>query len=248
MSVPGIAFFDVDRTLLAVNSATLWVKRELRAGKITRSQALRAGMWVGAYSLGFARMDDVIRSAVAQLKGQRERDIIDRTLAFWEEEVVQTLRPSARAAVRKHRAEGDLIFLLTSSSNYLSAPLSDELKTDGFLANRFVVENGVFTGDIVEPLCYGQGKLQHAVAVAEKLRISLSDCAFYTDSIADVSVLAAVGRPVVVDPDPRLLRLAHKRRWPVLRWESRAEMRNAAAATGASRAPPTAIPPAPPPP
>ena len=217
-SVTAIAFFDVDKTLLAVNSATLWVRRELKNRNITRWQAARASFWVGLYGLGLIQADDVIRVAIKSLRGKAERDVIDRTLEFWHAEVASTIRPGARDAVKRHKDAGDLCFLLTSSSNYLSAPIADALALDGFLANRFVVEGGVFTGDPIEPVCYGAGKVAHAMGIAAKLNVDLAACAFYTDSVSDLPMLEAVGRPVVVAPDPRLRRIAKKRAWPVEDW------------------------------
>jgi HAD superfamily hydrolase (TIGR01490 family) len=214
----AIAFFDVDKTLLAVNSATLWIKREVRLGHLSKSAALRAGFWVGLYGLGFAKMEDVLGDAVSSLAGKSEREVILRTLAFWREEVRTTIRPGARAAVAEHKAKGDLVFLLTSSSNYLSAPISDELQLDGFLANRFIVEDGVFTGGFYEPLCFAHGKVAHARVAAEKLHIDLAECAFYTDSFSDLPMMDAVGAPYAVHPDPRLARLARARGWPILDW------------------------------
>lgn len=240
--MPGIAFFDVDKTLLAVNSASLWVRRELRLGNISRLQALRASFWVGMYGLGLIHADDVLRVAVRALRGMREREVIDRTLLFWDEEVKATLRPGAREAIRRHRAAGDLVFLLTSSSNYLSAPLADELQVDGFLANRFVVVDGLFTGEPVEPICYGRGKVAHAAGCAKKLNVDLSDCTFYTDSVSDVPLLEVVGRPVVIDPDMRLRRLAKKRRWPMEDWGTPAPRLLSAPALPPSPPPPPAPP------
>jgi len=213
-----IAFFDVDKCILGVNTATLWVKREYRAGNITRTQAMRASFWVGLYHLGYVRMEHVLEDAVKNLKGLNERDVIDRTLAFYREEVVQTVKPKAMAAIAEHKARGDLIFLLTSSSTYLSAPLGDTLKIDGFLANRFEVEDGHFTGRAVLPFCYGPGKVAHAEVIADKLRIPLKECVFYTDSYSDLPMLEAVGEPIAVDPDRRLLRHAMKRGWRIERW------------------------------
>lgn len=216
-----IAFFDVDKCVLSVNTATLWVRREYRAGNITRSQALRATFWVGLYHLGYVRMEHVLHDAVKNLRGLNERDVIDRTLTFYREEVVQTVKPKAREAIARHKAAGDLIFLLTSSSNYLSAPLGDTLQIDGFLANRFEVEDGHFTGRAVLPFCFGAGKVVHAAVIADKLRVPLKECVFYTDSYSDLPMLEAVGEPVVVDPDRRLLRLAMKRGWRIERWLER---------------------------
>jgi phosphoserine phosphatase len=45
----------------------------------------------------------------------------------------------------------------------------------------------------------------------------LAQAAFYSDSINDLPLLSAVGRPVAVDPDARLEQEARARQWPVLR-------------------------------
>jgi HAD superfamily hydrolase (TIGR01490 family) len=219
-----IAFFDVDKCILNVNSATLWVRREYRAGNITTAQALRATFWVGLYHFGYARMEHVLIDAVKNLRGLSERDVIDRTLAFYREEVAQRVKPKALSAIAAHKERGDLIFLLTSSSNYLSAPLGDTLQIDGFLANRFEVHEGRFTGRPMMPFCYGPGKVAHAEVIAEKLRIPLRECVFYTDSYSDVPMLEAVGEPVAVDPDRRLRRHAQKRGWRIERWDEPAPM------------------------
>ena len=109
--------------------------------------------------------------------------------------------------------------MLTSTSDYLSCEFARDLGFDEVLSNRFEVdEEGRFTGRPLEPLCYGEGKLAHARLCADKRGVSLSDCAFYTDSLADVSVLEVVGRPVVVDPDPRLRRRARAQGWPIVDW------------------------------
>ena len=218
MATPGIAFFDLDRTLLSVNSATLWLKRELREQRISRLAALRAAGWVGLYQLGFGAMEDAIRAAVGALAGTPEDDIRARTLAFWHEEIVGTIRPGATAAIARHKERGQAVWLLTSSSPYLSRPAADALELDGFLSNVFEVVDGVFTGAAREPLCFGPGKITWARQVAEQAGVSLDQCAFYTDSHSDLPVLEAVGEPVVVHPDPRLRREAGHRGWRVEDW------------------------------
>ena len=62
-----IAFFDLDRTLIAANSATDWIRRELRLGNIGRRQVVRAAGWIGLYQLGFARIESALHDAAAQL-------------------------------------------------------------------------------------------------------------------------------------------------------------------------------------
>jgi HAD superfamily hydrolase (TIGR01490 family) len=216
--VTSIAFFDVDKTLLAVNSARLWIARERQLGFVTRMEVARAAGWLFLYELGFADVTDVLRQAALQLRGVEEKPVIDRTLAFWHDDVFALFRSGARAVVERHRAQGDLLFLLTSSSNYLSAPIADELGMDGFCANRFVVEHGKFTGEMVEPICFGAGKLTHAQAVCDKVGVELGSCTFYTDSYSDLAAMQAVGTAVAVCPDRRLRRAAKKMGWRIEDW------------------------------
>jgi HAD superfamily hydrolase (TIGR01490 family) len=215
-----IAFFDVDKTILSVNSATLWIRREMRLGHLSPWQALRGMLWGILYGLGAARMEHVIVSAALTLRGKRERDLHDRTLDFWREEVRGLIRPAARAAIAAHRARGDHVVLLTTSSTYLTREVAEELGCDAYLCNRLEVRDGRFTGRVEPPVCFGDGKAQHAAAFAASQGAALADCSYYGDSYSDLPVLLAVGEPVVVSPDLRLGRYARRRGWRIEDWDA----------------------------
>ncbi len=215
----GIAFFDFDKTLIRRNSGGLWLMEEFRRGGIGWFDFARAGIWLMRYSAGFVDLEAGIRMAIRSLEGTREDDMRARVDAFYDTQVKSLYRPGAAAALTRHREAGDQLVLLTSASNYLSEHVQRELALDAYLANRFSVgTDGVFTGEPDGELCYGNGKLVLASAYAETHDVGLDQCAFYTDSMADLPVLEAVGRPVVVHPDPRLRRLAQSRNWSVEDW------------------------------
>ncbi len=213
-----IAFFDLDRTLIATNSATDWIRQELRLGNISRRTVARAAGWIGLYHLGFARIESALHDGAATLTGKPEAELAARTRAFWAEQIAPTIRPGARAVLERHRRAGAHLAMLTSSSTYLGGFAAETLGIETVLANRFVVRDGRFTGTLAEPLCFGAGKLVHAERLAAEKGVSLSDCVFYTDSYSDLPVLEAVGQPIVVHPDPRLARLARARGWPIELW------------------------------
>jgi HAD superfamily hydrolase (TIGR01490 family) len=216
-----IAFFDLDRTLLAKNSGTLWVRYELRHGFISWTQALWALSWIVRYQLGVARIEDTLLESIRAYRGMVEADVHARTRRFYAEEVRQWYRPGARAALEEHRKKGEKVVLLTSSSNYLSGEVSADLGLDDYLCTRLQVDGaGLYTGEPLGPLCYGPGKVIHARELAQKAGVPLEQCAFYTDSTSDLPMLEAVGRPVVINPDPRLRRIAARRGWPVHDWGS----------------------------
>lgn len=96
--------------------------------------------------------------------------------------------------------------------------IAADLPFDDFGCNRFEVVDGQFTGAILPPMCFGPGKTAHARRLAQEAGLDLAEAAFYTDSYSDLPALLAVGQPIVVHPDPRLLREARKRSWEVQDW------------------------------
>lgn len=214
----GVAFFDLDRTILDCNSATLWVKRQVREGRMRRIEALKMGAMIAMYQLGRGKIDDAVNEAIRGLKGELETEIRERTEVFWAEEVCHRIRPGAGSVIAEHRAAGDRLVLLTGSSTYLSQCALEKLRLDDILCTIFESRDGVFTGE--GTLCYGPQKRVAAEAFLQTHGIPWDACSFYTDSYTDISVLEVVGKPVVVHPDPRLLRHARKVGWPVADWGS----------------------------
>ncbi len=180
--------------------------------------AARGAFWLAVYALGFARMERILTDAVNVMRQVSEAAIVERTKQFFHEEIRSLIRPRALEAIEAHRAQGDLVYLLTTSSTYLSTLIAVELGLDGYLCNRLEVVDGRFTGRIHSPLCYGDGKVTHARRLADELGVALDECVFYTDSYSDLPMLLAVGTPVVVNPDLRLRRHAKKRGWPAEDW------------------------------
>ena len=164
-------------------------------------------------------MDDSIRSGAEVMAGTTEDAIRKRCREFWTEEVQFEIRDTARKTIEAHRKEGNILVLLTSSSNYLAELLAQELGFEHVLCNTFLAKDGVLTGVVNEPLCFGQGKVTHAKQLAQRLNIALEDCYFYTDSFSDLPVLQCVGYPIVVSPDARLKREAKSNGWVVEQWD-----------------------------
>jgi HAD superfamily hydrolase (TIGR01490 family) len=215
----SVAFFDMDRTLLSVNTGSLWIRSEVRGGHLKRRHAARFMVHIARYHLGFGRIEAVLENALSLLTGTLESELDARTKAFYHREVAHRVRPGAAPIIAHHRAQGHRLALLTTSSNYLARPVADALGIDDILCSRFHVDaEGRFTGEPVRPLCYGPGKTELARRYLAESQISLADCWFYTDSTSDLPMLEAVGHPVVVHPDPRLARRAKRMGWPIQNW------------------------------
>jgi HAD superfamily hydrolase (TIGR01490 family) len=212
------AFFDMDLTLLAVNSGTLWLRHLVRTGEISLGQIVRGVGWLLQYRLALIDGEVVTRQVAATVRGQREADMVARCDRWFASEVARYVTPAAHAAVEEHRREGHLLAILSSSSPYATGPLARRLDIPHVLCSRLRVADGRFTGEVEPPVCYGAGKVARAEVFALEHDVDLAASWFYTDSYADLPMLERVGHPVVVNPDVRLGRHARRVGWPVRTW------------------------------
>jgi HAD superfamily hydrolase (TIGR01490 family) len=212
------AFFDMDRTLLTINSGSLWVRFLRRRGEISRWQYARALGWALEYKLSILDMHALAERLAADLTGQAEEDMVAKCVYWYRTEVQRTVAAPALAAIEEHRRRGERVLLLTSATNYIAAPVAEGVGLDGVICSRLEVAEGRFTGRMMRPICYGAGKVERAESWAESEGIDLRDTTFYTDSYTDLPMLERVGHPVAVNPDPRLRRAARQRGWPVRDW------------------------------
>jgi phosphoserine phosphatase len=106
--------------------------------------------------------------------------------------------------------------LATSSLDFIVAPLATHLGAGGILATTLQFVNGACTGQIAGTPMFRREKKNRVLAYLAQEGVAPSDCSFYSDSIYDLPLLEEVGRPVAVNPDFRLRRIARSRGWPIL--------------------------------
>lgn len=214
------AFFDLDETLIGVNSGNLWVKYMWESGQLGALDLVRSVGWMLRYKLALIDMQNVVENLTQRLEGMDEAEMAEDVRAWFHRDVKQHFIPEMLERVEEHRRDGDRLVLLTASSPYVSRPVVEHVELDDYLCTRFQVEDGVFTGALQGPMCYGQGKLELAKQWAEAHDVALERSYFYTDSYTDLPMLERVGHPVAVNPDPRLARHAERAGFPSLRYES----------------------------
>lgn len=213
------ALFDMDRTLLRKETASLYVRYQRDIGEATLADLLRTLYWVGQYTLGVLDTPRVAEKVLLGFRGMPETVLAARCDDWFRIYVEQHIADGGREAVRRHRAAGDLCAIVTGASAYASRPLARRLGIEHVVSSVLEVDaDGRFTGRAERPLCFGEGKLARARALAEAHGFRLEDATFYTDSISDLPLLERVAEPVAVNPDPRLRRLAERRGYRVEIW------------------------------
>jgi HAD superfamily hydrolase (TIGR01490 family) len=219
MSFVRAALFDMDRTLVRKETASLYVRYQRDIGQATTLDLLKALYWVAQYTLGVLDTEKVADKVVGTLRGTPEPAFVAKCDDWFTKYVEEHIADKGRHAVARHKARGDVCAIVTGGTRYAAGPLAKRLDIEHVVASELEIDAaGQFTGRTIKPLCLGEGKLRRAEAFAEKLGFSLRDATFYTDSVSDIPLLERVAEPIVVNPDPRLLRIAKRRGWPIERW------------------------------
>jgi putative phosphoserine phosphatase/1-acylglycerol-3-phosphate O-acyltransferase len=219
---PSIAaFFDVDRTLLAGFSAAEFIRYGIVSGRMSARGALETAVAIGQFQLGQIGFSSLVAGTSAVLRGMPEKEFAEIGEHIFRERLAADVYPEARALVRAHIKAGHTLALVSSATPYQILPLARDLGIRHVLCTRLEVRNGRFTGQILKPTCYGEGKATHARNLAAAHRIDLDRSYFYSDSHEDLPLLAIVGNPRPTNPDARLREIAVKRGWPMRSFTSR---------------------------
>jgi HAD superfamily hydrolase (TIGR01490 family) len=216
-SPPAVAFVDVDGTLLAQTTTYLFARILYRRGLIRRSFWLRAlyhGLQHRFGRLDYGRLIEIGLRAIARIP------IVElERIAY--ENFAEHVRPRLYEGVVDHmnelRRSGTAIVLVTSSPGLVIQPLAIYLGCSDTLTTPVVIERGRLVGIGAGPPCYGEGKRYWAIDWARAHNVEMANAAAYADNWSDRSLLAEVGRAVVVHPRGRLLRLARAKGWDVVR-------------------------------
>jgi HAD superfamily hydrolase (TIGR01490 family) len=216
----AIAFFDLDHTLLDGANGNLIVIYMVKRGLLGPGALGRALRYTVLYRLNRLPRDEVYRWTFRECSKYPLPELLRLLDEAYRECIMPRLFLEGAETIRMHRANGHLTVIATAAGEYISEKVRVQLGADDKIAAVADVEDGRLTDRLHLPLPYGRGKAELAARYAREHGVDLGDCYFYSDSVADLPLLEAVGHPVAVNPQRKLRRIAEMRGWPVLRWNT----------------------------
>jgi len=215
----SIVFFDIDHTI--VNGSTgLFVLSQMRREKqISPNDFQKAIYYALLYKIGMLPYEQAIRW-IYQVCGKIGIDELIRTTDIvYEKYVLPNIFSEAIDAIESYRNEGIFICLATASSDYIANKIKVQVKADHFICNKSKIRDDHLTDELSHPICYGIGKKILAQQVAYEMGLNLRECIFYSDSITDLPLLAAVGKPVIANPHRMANWYKRLKNYGVVQWK-----------------------------
>ncbi len=220
---PSAAFFDLDRTLISGSSIYVFGIAAWRAGLVPHRQIARDGFGAITFKLAGASDDTTnrVRERILRaVSGVRQDELIALNTSIVPK-LIDKIRPEARRLLDLHRHAGRATYIVSASPQELVEPLAKSLGMTGGIGTVSDVVDGVYTGELRGPFCYGAGKVDAIGELARWEGFDLAQCYAYSDSASDLPMLEAVGHPVAVNPDGKLSRVAAERGWPIVVFSKR---------------------------
>lgn len=208
------AIFDLDGTLLPSTSAEReFVRFVLQTRRRTVPETVGALLsWiVHVPSRG-------LRANKTHLSGVEVDLLAETAEAFCRQRLARRIPQQARDMIESHRADGDVLGILSGSPQLLIAPLKNILGLDFVAGTGLADIQGRLTGDLEGPHISGAEKVRRGQEAARACDFFLARSAAYGNAFADRYLLEVVGCPRVVNPDRRLARLARRKGWPISIW------------------------------
>ena len=217
-----LALFDLDHTLIPFDSGMAWTRFLVREGALDGGAEARYLGFCQQYVAGALDIHAMVRASLLPLAVFEPEQLAHWRQRFAREMTEQLPEDAMRARVGQHLACGDLCAVVTVTERLVAEPFARAFGIEHLVATGGVMVNGRPTGEIDGLPCFREYKLTRVQAWLAALRAAPDTIAtfdesyFYSDSINDLPLLAAVTHPVAVRPDGRLRAHALVARWEVI--------------------------------
>ena len=217
-----IAFFDLDHTLLPIDSDYAWGVFTTTIGWTDPVEfGRRNEEFYAHYKAGKLDIHDYVRFATDAIRQEGASNSIAAHEQFMRTIVLPALNSDAQALIQAHRDAGDEVVIVTATNEFVTRPIAGALGVSELIAVELVRDeagDGWITGEIKGVPSAREGKVTRVEQwlAARGWGWADVDSTFYSDSLNDLSLLEKVNHPVATNPDERLRAIATQRGWRIL--------------------------------
>lgn len=220
MGRPKITFFDLDHTLLPIDSDYAWGEFTQAIGWTDRAEFKRRNdEFFEHYKAGTLDVHDYVRFATDAVRRRGPKAAAEAHERFMRDVIRPAIHPVARELLRSHQDAGDTVLIVTATNEFVTVPIAKELGVAELIAVELERDaDGWITGEVSGVPSMREGKVVRVQGWLEARGLDWLDIdsTFYSDSMNDLPLLEKVDHPVATNPEPRLRAIAFERGWRVL--------------------------------
>ncbi|MCK2184412.1 HAD family hydrolase [Halomonas getboli] len=213
----SLAIFDLDNTLLSIDSDHAWGEFLLEQGAVDPVAYKEANdRFMADYEAGTLDMAEFLAVALKPLAEHSSAQLTAWHQQFMASKIEPHILPHGEELIARHRASGDTLLIVTATNRFITGPIAERLGVDDLIAVEPEMVDGRYTGRVSGVPSFREGKVTRLAQWLEERDASLHDAWFYSDSHNDLPLLEQVDHPVAVDPDASLRQTAEQRGWRII--------------------------------
>jgi HAD superfamily hydrolase (TIGR01490 family) len=221
---PRVALFDLDHTLLPLDSDHAWGDFIIGLGWVEAEQYKRRNdAFYADYQARKLNLNEYIAFSTEAIVRQGAAKSIAAHANFMLAVVQNAIKNEALELVQHHREDGDVVIIVTATNEFVTRPIADAFGVPNLIAVELERDNTPggtdwYTGVIRGVPSYQAGKVSRVEDWLRARDWGWEDVhtTFYSDSTNDLPLLEKVDVPIATNPDPGLREIALKRGWRIL--------------------------------
>lgn len=220
----NLAIFDLDNTLINIDSGHAWlaflIKKMPDDAVQTEAQNEK---FYRDYQNGCLDIDAFCKFHLAPLSRYSKEELAKFHREFMAEYIIPHISPMQRMLVQSHQMAGDETLVISSTNEFIITPICHLFGITNIIGTQLETgTDGRYTGNYIGTPSFREGKINRLnqwLAERGETLESYGKTYFYSDSKNDLPLLSLVNEPVAVNPDAELEQEAKEKGWPVLNFK-----------------------------
>ncbi|MFA6400787.1 MAG: HAD-IB family hydrolase [Salinivirgaceae bacterium] len=213
------AFFDIDHTILKINSGEVLLRMAHKKGLLSNRKLISAYFLSVLYRLKLIDSARILEKFASWLANYPVSEMENLCPEIVEKYLIPAIRPQIMAEIKRHQAQGAHLVVLSSAIAPICNPIAKYLEIPTVICTELEAVNQHYTGFAKGKFCYRNVKLNRMIQLLDANKSFLENSYYYGDSMDDLSVLHSVGYPVCVNPDKYLIKIAQHHNWEIRTWD-----------------------------
>ena len=214
----NLVIFDLDNTILNGDSDYSWINFLIEKRLVDKDEYERKNKYFyDQYYQGKLNYDEWAEFALTTIKGKKPEEIEDILSKFLSEIIEPMINIYALKLLHDHTHNNDIMLLASATNSVIVEPIAKRLDFKNIVSTEVEIIDEIYTGKVLGIPALSEGKLIKVKEWMLQNSIeSFDNTSFYSDSINDLPLLAAVSKPVAVNPDDMLREECRERSWEII--------------------------------
>ncbi|MCB1734727.1 MAG: haloacid dehalogenase-like hydrolase [Gammaproteobacteria bacterium] len=209
------AIFDFDSALISGPPIPAMFYDFMKRRRMVRARHVWQRRWFFLRYLIRYR-SDVTRYNLAWLGGMRRADVDVFAEAFVKRKLIDMIRPEMWDRLDRHRMAGDTLILVGESPSFMLELMARELDISLQRGTICAYLGNLYLSAPPTRFLRGDEKARAISDLLSEQRIDPDETVAYLRDAADLPLMNAIGKPVLVSPNRAMHKLAKARGWDLI--------------------------------